>query len=256
MKTFVKGFCAAVLGIAFFIAVLVAWIELTNPDRGSAADASATTGNAATAAQGAGGAQTGTGTGGGSGTGTGTGTPQGNAGGAQGAGGASAATSEPVSYANAAASREQAMLDFLAIIEPELKEEFGDNVTIERNGMNIRISFWVDDLIKNLSDAQIDDTTMDLWVSTQEKADALCTTYYNQLSGFGVSDAHIAVNLLNDRDRDKIILSYEDGRLVHDGLPQTHFQTQMDRYEDTSTSGTTAATTSGTGTTAGTGTSN
>ena len=133
MKTFVKGFCAAVVGIAFFIAVLVAWIELTNPDRGLEADTSATAGGAATAAQGAGGAQTGTGTG----TGTGTATPQGNAGGAQGAGGASAATSEPVSYANAAASREQVMQDFLALIEPELREEFGDNVTLERNGMRV-----------------------------------------------------------------------------------------------------------------------
>ena len=38
MKTFVKGFLAAVLGIAFFIAVLVAWIELTNPNRGADAD--------------------------------------------------------------------------------------------------------------------------------------------------------------------------------------------------------------------------
>lgn len=251
MKTFVKGFVAAVLGIAFFIAVLVAWIELTDPNRGLEAETSATSGAAAAGTA----VATGTGTGTGSGTANAGG---GAAGGAAGnAGTSSAAATVTDAYANAAASRDAVMQDFLAIIEPELQAEFGDNVKVTRNDMRIVVDFWVDDLITNLSSAQVDDSTMNLWISTKEKADELCTTYYNQLHGFGVSNAHINVNLLNERDKDKIILSYEDGRLVHDGLPDSHLRSQMEKYiltDDTSAATNATAATGATGTTGTTGT--
>ena len=250
MKTFVKGFLAAVLGIAFFIAVLVAWIELTNPNRGLEAETSATSGAAAAGTA----VATGTGTGTGSGTANAGG---GAAGGAAGnAGTSDAAETNTNAYANAAASRDAVMQDFLAIIEPELQAEFGDNVKVTRNDMRIVVDFWVDDLITNLSSAQVDDSTMDLWISTKERADELCTTYFNQLHGFGVSNAHINVNLLNERDRDKIILSYEDGRLVHDGLPDSHLRSQMEKYilTDTSAATDSSAATGATGTSGATGT--
>ena len=247
MKTFVKGFLAAVLGIAFFIAVLVAWIELTNPNRGLEAETSATSGAAAAGTA----VATGTGTGTGSGTANAGG---GAAGGAAGNAGTSDATETHTNaYANAAASRDAVMQDFLAIIEPELQAEFGDNVKVTRNDMRIVVDFWVDDLITNLSSAQVDDSTMDLWISTKERADELCTTYFSQLHGFGVSNAHINVNLLNERDRDKIILSYEDGRLVHDGLPDSHLRSQMEKYILTDTSAATDSSTA-TGATGSTGT--
>ncbi|MBR5970331.1 MAG: hypothetical protein IK016_08315 [Lachnospiraceae bacterium] len=233
MKTFVKGFLASVLGIVFFLAVLVAWIELTDPNRGLETEDSAISGTAG--ASGSGGViatQTGTGTGTGAAPSTGTGNATG------GAAVSSVAESVTDAYAGASASREAVMRDFLAIIEPEVRETFGNNVTVERSDMRIVISFWVDNLITDLSQAQVDDSTMNLWISTKEKADALCTTYYNQLAGFNISNAHITVNLLNERDRDKIILSYEDGRLVHDGLPDSHLRSQMERYTQADTSAT------------------
>ena len=215
MKTFVKGFAAAVLGIIIFLALLIGWLELTSPTRASSEDDTAAT------ADGSGTGDTA------SGTGSGTGATSGSASNAGGAESIDPAV-DPIGAYNAATAQQNADFDtFLSLIEPELAERFGENLLIDHEDKRIIITYWVDDLITDLSAGQADSSTMDLWISQMEEANEVCTTYYNQIVGYGIKNAHITVNMLNERNHDQIILAFEDGRMRHDGLPAEHLAEQI-----------------------------
>lgn len=243
MKTFVKGFIAAVCGIALFIALLIVWLEMTGMGYGIFARASEeeeTATEITTDAGTDGASDTGTGATAGydrtvtrdtpyallsllpyprnAGEGTGAGS-SGNAGGsASSAGDTSGETDEYTQRAEGL--RDQ--------IERELRAINSEKVTVDydRNTKTFTISYPEEGLIASLSRGATNDAIMRMWEERKEKAEGISKSYHDRLAAYDLDDAHVIVNLLNDENSEQIFLSYSDGTLRHDGLPLTHLQNQ------------------------------
>ena len=246
MKSILLGFLAAVIGCIIFFLCLAGWYEMTGQGSGVAkrpsADGSGTvvvvsqdSGNASqeaagsgtgtgSASQETGTASQGTGSASGSGTGTGsasqgtagsgTGTDSGieSAGASSGAGTSSAQSPGTVS--------ETAINDYMKTIETELSAGLDDSthLKVERSARGITITLWEDDLVTKLSEGQRDNSTEELWQEKKDRLQQISKTYADKSASAGVTNAHIVANLLNERNQEDIILSYQDGTLIHDGL--------------------------------------
>ncbi|MBQ6902916.1 MAG: hypothetical protein IJQ26_00190, partial [Lachnospiraceae bacterium] len=128
---------------------------------------------------------------------------------------ASAATSQTT-----ADTPEHLLSAFSEKIERELSPTLDANghVRVASSPRGITITLWEDDLVSRLSAGQTNGETGRLWEEMKERLRTLTLTYYSRRSEEGVPDAHIVANLINEQQQDDIILSYEDGELIHDGL--------------------------------------
>ena len=115
---------------------------------------------------------------------------------------------------------DQAINDYIETIKKELSADLGEktHVNVERSTRGITISFWEDELVTKLSEGQKDDSTDKLWQEKKDQLRRISQTYAGRSASAGVANAHIIANLLNERNQNDIILSYEDGTLIHDGL--------------------------------------
>ncbi|MBQ4416124.1 MAG: hypothetical protein II868_00390 [Butyrivibrio sp.] len=239
MKSVLLGILAALVGCAIFFACLVGWYELTGQGSGVFLRRSDTEAAETTAAPDAGAGVTIVS----SGTSAGESeapAAENNANttvplvvipedvitdAQEASSGASASGADSAQNADAAASQTtetpEHLLDaFAKKIEQELSTglDDGGHVRVARSPRGITITLWEDDLVSRLAAGQTNGETGILWEEMKDRLRTLTLTYYSRRSEEGVPDAHIVANLLNEQQQDDIILSYEDGALIHDGL--------------------------------------
>ncbi|MBR0173009.1 MAG: hypothetical protein IJQ21_09470 [Lachnospiraceae bacterium] len=217
MKSVLLGILAALIGCAIFFACLVGWYELTGQGSGVFSRRAETEASGAvTASNAAAGV-----------TIVSSGTTSAESSGASSAesSGTSAAesgtdTTVPLVVQPEAETPEHLLEAFAEKIEKELSPTLGDggHVRVASSSRGITITLWEDDLVSRLSAGQTNGETERLWEEMKDRLRTMTLTYYSRRSEEGVPDAHIVANLLNEERQDDIILSYEDGALIHDGL--------------------------------------
>ena len=234
MKSILLGFLAAVIGCVIFFLCLAGWYQLTGQGSGVAGRASSEEGTVIVVAQdsaGQGAAGSGTaaqGSGSGTGGGSGTAAQGSGSGSGSGSGTSSGAGMESSSDASSAGSSsqapgtvsEEAVNDYMDTIRRELAEQLGggSHLNVERSARGITITIWEDELVDRLSAGQKDESTETLWNEKKDELRRISQTYAGRSASAGITNTHVVANLLNERNRSDIILSYEDGTLVHDGL--------------------------------------
>ena len=243
MKSILLGFLAAVIGCIIFFLCLAGWYEMTGQGSGVSKRGSGDgNGSVVIVAQDTAGSGTGTSSGaasqGTSGTGSAGSVPSGAA--SQGTAGAGSAGSTPSGTGTSSGAgtssgtgtsvdinvplpgrvNEEAVNVYMGIIRKELEDSVADNehVSVDRSARGITITFWEDELVSKLSEGQRDNSTQALWEAKKDKLRSISQSYAGRSASVGVTDTHIVANLLNERNRTDIILSYEDGTLIHDGL--------------------------------------
>ena len=225
MKSILLGFLAAVIGCIIFFLCLAGWYEMTGQGSGVSKRGSGDgNGSVVIVAQDTAGSGTGTSSGaasqGTSGTGSAGSTPSGT-GTSSGAGTSSGTgTSVDINVPLPGRVNEEAVNVYMGIIRKELEDSAADNehVSVDRSARGITITFWEDELVSKLSEGQRDNSTQALWEAKKDKLRSISQSYAGRSASVGVTDTHIVANLLNERNRTDIILSYEDGTLIHDGL--------------------------------------
>lgn len=236
MKSVLLGILAALVGCAIFFACLVGWYELTGQGSGVFSRRTGTEADGTAAAPNAGVTIVAPGTSSGESDApaaeNNTNTtvplvviPEDVTDSAQDASSGTSGTGS-TQDANAAASQttadtpEHLLSAFAEKIERELSPTLDANghVRVASSPRGITITLWEDDLVSRLSAGQTNGETDRLWDEMKERLRTLTLTYYSRRSEEGVPDAHIVANLINEQQQDDIILSYEDGELIHDGL--------------------------------------
>lgn len=270
MKSFLKGFAAAILGSAIFMGSIIGWAKLTdagtndtalsdsaanasydaliaerlamldladgtgtfladssNTDSASAVTATGSSANSASSISGgttavSGGSSSGTGA---SSNSTGA-ASTGNSGGSSSSTGNTASTGAlPAAPANGnfdgavdASKAPAEYAQYMQKIESELKPTYGDCLRVEYLNKQIIVSVWENGLVDRLTKGQTNGTTKTIWNSMKVALSDISTTYSNGLVKAELEGSRVHAHLLNEKNLNKIILAYTDGKLVHDGL--------------------------------------
>lgn len=237
MKSVLLGILAALVGCAIFFACLVGWYELTGQGSGvfmrRAETAESGTITEANADAGVTIVSPGTGSGqdavSGSANNSNVSIPlvvvpddvTDSASDASNAASDASGTAQGQDAAQQTAEAQNSLLNaFAEKIEKELSPTLGEggHVRVAPSSRGITITLWEDNLVSRLSAGQTNGETEKIWNDMKDRLRTMTLTYYSRRSEEGVPDAHIVANLLNEQRQDDIILSYEDGALVHDGL--------------------------------------
>lgn len=214
MKSFILGFIAAILGCFIFLAGLILWVRLTAPSGVSSTSVAVSTTEAADSQA--------------TDTAESSDTASDNTASikASSSGEASSETNEPKKTPAAydldkAVTAEEApkkYSEYMKVIEAELKPEYGYNLKIAYMDDRIIIAVWESNLVQRLNEGLENGTKDTIWDSQKTSLRALCQKYYDSLKDHSIDNGHISLYLLDERNLDNIILGFDDGKLVHDGL--------------------------------------
>ena len=214
MKSFILGFIAAILGCFIFLAGLILWVRLTAPSGVSSTSVAVSTTEAADSQA--------------TDTAESSDTASDNTASikASSSGEASSETNEPKETPAAydldkAVTAEEApkkYSEYMKVIEAELKPEYGYNLKIAYMDDRIIIAVWESNLVQRLNEGLENGTKDTIWDSQKTSLRALCQKYYDSLKDHSIDNGHISLYLLDERNLDNIILGFDDGKLVHDGL--------------------------------------
>lgn len=124
----------------------------------------------------------------------------------------STVASEPVE------SNELSMDDVLQVIESTLKDNFS-NVELLYEDQIITINLFED----GLSTAAVlaaagSNEYCDSWNQLVESQQKLSSTIYENVSSIGFSDVAVVLNILNDLDKDKVLLTTMNGIVLYDAV--------------------------------------
>ncbi len=215
MKSFILGFIAAILGCFIFLAGLILWVRLTAPSGVSSTSVAVST-TEATDSQA-------------TDTASDEAASNGNTSSSDTASSSDETSSKtdetketPAAYdLDKAVTAEEApkkYSEYMKVIEAELKPEYGYNLKIAYMDDRIIIAVWESNLVQRLNEGLENGTKDTIWDSQKTSLRALCQKYYDSLKDHSIDNGHISLYLLDERNLDNIILGFDDGKLVHDGL--------------------------------------
>ena len=214
MKSFILGFIAAILGCFIFLAGLILWVRLTAPSGVSSTSVAVSTTEAADSQV--------------TDSAESSDTASDNTASIKASSSeeASSKTNEPKETPAAydldkAVTAEEApkkYSEYMKVIEAELKPEYGYNLKIAYTDDRIIIAVWESNLVQRLNEGLENGTKDTIWDSQKTSLRALCQKYYDSLKDHSIDNGHISLYLLDERNLDNIILAFDDGKLVHDGL--------------------------------------
>ena len=146
------------------------------------------------------------------------------------------AASEPAAEISADISREEPAVDsadvspddlssysyeeryaiYIAAVRLILEKNYGDNLSFNDNEDAIIINIWNNGVtLGALAAIGADDSARDSWQGMSASIQHLSQSLYNSAVNYGI-DKPIMVNVLNDANKDRILLSYVNGVLVYD----------------------------------------
>ncbi len=102
---------------------------------------------------------------------------------------------------------------YVDAMETILKQQYGDQYTIVGDETGCLISFWKDGLGDAADQARAGDAaTEQTWKELKSSIQGLSQTAYDQYCSSVSEDGHVMLNLVDDRNHDKILLMFEDGK--------------------------------------------
>ena len=97
------------------------------------------------------------------------------------------------------------------------KKAFGDNYNLDIQDDAYIINVWFDGVS---TDAVKKDNDVDSWNEVRDNVNTACKKVLNDVTGAGITGAHMYVNILDDTNHDKVLLSSHDGETFFDVLDQ------------------------------------
>lgn len=106
---------------------------------------------------------------------------------------------------------------YIAEISEVMEDNLGDAYKIEETGDMISVSFWQFDLYDTAEMAREGDELSEyLWNELKIQSKQLAKRLRESMDRYGIRDRRISLNVLNEADKEEIILQYVDGKLEYD----------------------------------------
>ena len=110
------------------------------------------------------------------------------------------------------------MTDIGPIIESTIAQGF-ENYDVVYDDTGIIISVWQENIAAGATLAKAGQADMlDAWESLKANTTDLCASICELVDTFGIDDASVMVNVLNDTNRENVLLSIIDGVVVYDSV--------------------------------------
>lgn len=108
----------------------------------------------------------------------------------------------------------------MSILRTTLSENFGENnYTLEYDNTGATINIWDDGVaLGSALAASGDKSAISAWETMVDGQKFLCNSVSEQVGNLGVQNYIVMVNVLNDLDKDKTILSIMNGAVVYDAV--------------------------------------
>lgn len=112
-------------------------------------------------------------------------------------------------------------LDTIAAIwRISLAENFGENnYELEYDDTGMTINVWGDGVALDAASAALgDEDAKEAWAVLVDSQKTLCVTILEQVEDLGIENYYVVLNVLNDMDKSKTLLSTLNGTVVYDAV--------------------------------------
>lgn len=120
----------------------------------------------------------------------------------------------------AASSEASELLSFdlvLSVLDLSAQNTYGDTYTLEGDEDGVTLSIWTDGLALGAAfAAQGNEEMLANWKELRDSMIQLCTSVQESIAEMGYSDTPVMVNVLNDQDKSKTLLSILNGVVIYD----------------------------------------
>lgn len=134
------------------------------------------------------------------------------------------ATTKAKEKATTATTTEEVSLDdkydsFIELTKLSLDENFKDQYTIKRDKETVTVSVWQEGLTAAAVAAKSEGgDTLDKWNEMKGNIQYMAKSNYELMETCGIEDGHLLLNVLNDQNKDNVLLSYMDGACLYDAV--------------------------------------
>lgn len=106
----------------------------------------------------------------------------------------------------------------MGILRTTLSQNFGENnYTLEYDDKAVTINLWGENIAVGATLAAAGDVdAKTAWASVVEGQKSLCNSIMEQIKTTGIDNYYVAINVLNDLDKDKTLLSILNGVVIYD----------------------------------------
>lgn len=103
----------------------------------------------------------------------------------------------------------------IGTIHKNCKKIFGDNYKLDIQNDTYVIAVWFDGVSEDSANKDVDS-----WNDIKDKANTACKNILNGVTGAGIKDAHVNLNILDGTNHDTTLFSSHDGKTFFDVLDQ------------------------------------
>ena len=103
----------------------------------------------------------------------------------------------------------------MGVIKKTCKKTFGDNYNLSVQDDTYVIAVWFDGVSEDSVNKDVDS-----WNDVKDDANTACKNILNGVTGAGIKDAHVNLNILDGTNHDKTLFSSHDGETFFDVLDQ------------------------------------
>lgn len=110
---------------------------------------------------------------------------------------------------------------YIALVRANLDENFPDSFEIKKKDNIVHINIWQDGLAFEATLAKEGyEENKEKWEDMKDNAEYMSESLTKLMKTTGIKDGHVAVNVLNDQNKDNTLLSYLDGECVYDAMDE------------------------------------
>ena len=109
---------------------------------------------------------------------------------------------------------------FMVLLESNLKQNFGENnCTIEYDETAVTINLWADNIaLGTVAAAAGDAEAIQAWNYMVDSQKTLCDSIVNELKEIGIENYPVMLNVLDELDKTKTLLTVLNGNVVYDAV--------------------------------------
>ena len=122
---------------------------------------------------------------------------------------------DEIDAALAGLSKEEAIDKLMEMTDEALTENFGKDHKVTRDGDVVIIDIWFDGVRLVADEARKDDQYKESWQIIVDSMQTISTSFYSRYRDYGMN---VKLNLLDDTDHEKILVTALNDEIVYDDL--------------------------------------
>lgn len=109
---------------------------------------------------------------------------------------------------------------FMVLLESNLKQNFGENnCTLEYDETAVTINVWADNIALGVVSAIAGNSeSIQSWNLMVDSQKTLCDSIVNELKEIGIENYPVMLNVLNELDKTKVLLTVLNGNVIYDAV--------------------------------------